>query len=60
MDERIQYLGCLKNILGQRLENRGNRASLVVQWLRIHLPMQGKWVPSLVGELSSHVLQGSH
>ena len=24
-------------------------ASLVVQWLRIHLAMQGTWVPSLVG-----------
>ena len=24
--------------------------SLVVQWLRIHLPMQGTWVPSLVRE----------
>ena len=24
------------------------RTSLVVQWLRIHLPMQGTWVPSLV------------
>ena len=28
--------------------------SLVVQWLRIHLPMQGTWVQSLVGELRSH------
>ena len=25
------------------------RASLVVQWLRIHLPMQGTQVPSSVG-----------
>ena len=24
------------------------RTSLVVQWLRIHLPMQGTWVSSLV------------
>ena len=24
--------------------------SLVVQWLRIHLPVQGTWVPSLVWE----------
>ena len=30
-------------------------ASLVVQWLRIHLPMQGTWVPSLVRELRSHM-----
>ena len=26
----------------------------MVQWLRIHLAMQGTWVPSLVGELKSH------
>ena len=30
------------------------RTSLVVQ-LRIHLPMQGIWVRSLVGELRSHI-----
>ena len=27
-----------------------SRTSLVVQWLRIHLPVQGTWVPSLVQE----------
>ena len=30
------------------------RTSLVVQWLRIRLAMQGTWVQSLVGELRSH------
>ena len=30
------------------------RASLVAQWLRIHLPMQGTWVRALVRE-DSHV-----
>ena len=30
--------------------------SMVVEWLRIHLPMQGMLVGSLVGELRSHVL----
>ena len=35
------------------------RTSLVAQWLRIHLPMQGKWVPSLVQELESHMPQGN-
>ena len=30
---------------------------LVVQWLRIHLPMQGVWVRSLVRKLRSHMLQ---
>ena len=29
--------------------------SLVVQWLRIHLPMQGTGVRSMVGELRSHM-----
>ena len=32
--------------------------SLVVQWLRLHLPMQGVWVWSLVGELRSHMPHG--
>ena len=31
--------------------------SLVVQWLTIHLPVQGMWVWSLVRELKSHMLQ---
>ena len=30
--------------------------SQVVQWLTIHLPVQGRWVPSLVGDLRSHLL----
>jgi len=29
--------------------------SLAVQWLRLHLPMQGVWVQSLVRELRSHM-----
>ena len=29
--------------------------SLVVQWLRIKLPMQGTWVQPLVGELRYHM-----
>ena len=32
--------------------------SLMVQWLRVHLPMQGMWVQALIGELQSHMLQG--
>ena len=31
---------------------------LPCQWLRIHLPMQGLQVSSLVGELRSHMPQG--
>ena len=30
--------------------------SLVVQWLRICLPLQGAWFRSLVRELRSHML----
>ena len=33
--------------------------SLVVQWLRIHLPMQDTLVQSLAGEVRSHMLQGN-
>ena len=33
--------------------------SLVAQWLRIHLPMQGMKVRSLVGELRCHMAQGN-
>ena len=34
------------------------RVSLVVQWLRRHLPIQGVRVQSLTGELRSDVLWG--
>ena len=33
--------------------------SLVVQWLRIHLPTQGMWVQSLVSELRLHMPRGT-
>ena len=33
--------------------------SLVVQWLRIYLPVQGTRVQYLVGELRSHMLGGN-
>ena len=29
--------------------------STEVQWLRLRLPMQGVWVPYLVGDLRSHM-----
>ena len=32
------------------LKGSRQRTSLVVQWLRIHLPMEGMWVRSRVGE----------
>ena len=37
------------------IKNVGVGTSLVVQWLRICLPMQGMRVRSLVGELRSHM-----
>ena len=30
--------------LGIPFKEKGHRTSLVVQWLRIHLPTQGMWV----------------
>ena len=33
-------------------------ASLAVQWLRLCLPTQGVCIPSLVGELRSHMPRG--
>ena len=36
-----------------------NFTSLVVRWLRIHLPVQGAWVWSLVRKLRSCVPQGT-
>ena len=36
------------------LKNTWSRTSLVVQWLRIHLPIQETWVPSLVQEDSTY------
>ena len=35
---------------GAVVENLPARASLVAQWLRVCLPMQGKWVRALVWE----------
>ena len=40
-----------------RTTQRGSEASLVVQWLRLCLPMQGAQFRSLLGELRSHMLQ---
>ena len=34
------------------------RTSLVVQWLRLHLPVQGSMVQSLIRELRSHMTWG--
>ena len=39
----------------QHLRNTAPGASLLVQWLRLHLPMPGVWVQLLLGELRSHL-----
>ena len=44
----ISFLTCF-----QIFKDNDFWTSLVVQWLRIHLPMQGSWVPSLVEEDST-------
>ena len=41
--------------LKQGMTSMHLETSLVVQWLRICLPVQGMWVQSLVGELRSHM-----
>ena len=43
----------------QKKDKKWAGTFLVVQWLRIHLPMQGMQVRSLVGELRSHVPRGN-
>jgi len=49
----------LEDLLGnvkQKKKKTSQETSLVVQWLRIRLAMQGTWVQSLVRELRSHML----
>ena len=46
----------LKRIINYK--DQSFRTSLAVQWLRLHLPMQGVRVRSLVGELRSHMSRG--
>ena len=45
-----------ENVIFRKVNQTVNATSLVVQWLKIHLPMQGTWVLSLVRELTSHML----
>ena len=46
----------LLNLFSHKLNLRGT--SMVVQWLRLGLPMQVVWVQSLVGELGSQMPRG--
>ena len=51
--------GLPHNIHKSKAIKNSTGTSLVVQWLRIHLAMQGMQVQSLVGELGSHVHWGN-
>ena len=53
LSEELEYD---RSFPSEHLSINGNQgSSLVVQWLRVHLLMQGTWVQSLVGELRSHM-----
>ena len=51
--------GLLSLVVSQNKKPRTG-TSLVIQWLRLHLPMQGMWVGSLVRELRSHMPWGQN
>ena len=53
LDFVIQAMGWGERALEPFKNGRGT--SLVVQWLRIQLPLQGVRVQSLVRELTSHI-----
>ena len=55
----LHQLGCGAQIHGESLKFKESNkkmqgTSLVIQWLRLFLPMQREWVQSLVGELRTH------
>ena len=52
---RRPYASPCQHLPPQQLRADNSGTSLVVQWLRICLPVQGTWVPSLFGELRSHM-----
>ena len=54
------YLAPMELTICRRLRhhNKSCGTSLVIQWLRIHLSMQGMCIGSLVGELRPHILAG--
>ena len=55
----MQVLHIPSNICQVPLKFIIKRTSLMVQFLRLHLPMQGTWVQSLVGELRSSIAVGN-
>ena len=50
MQYEAAYMWSLKYDTNEHIYETRNRASLVAQWLRIRLPMQGTLVQSLVWE----------
>ena len=52
----IQYFRIIYK--GKESQKESHRDFPVVQWLRLHLLMQEVQVPSLVGEIRSHMLLG--
>ena len=60
---RVQPLELLGLIIFRPCTQENKKCSqgspVLVQWLRIHLAMQGIWVQSLFSELRSHILQGN-
>ena len=45
-------------LCAKRCQDWRSGTSLVVQWLRLSLPMQGRWARFLVGKLRSHMPHG--
>lgn len=51
----ILFTGKYLSINCDYIKDLSDNTSLAVQWLRLCLLMKGVWVPSLVGELRSHM-----
>ena len=49
----LLYTTLVQKFKGDSHQNQIDRTSLVAQWLRIRLPMQGTWVRALVREDST-------
>ena len=55
-EESLTFTGVTnKAVLMIRLRSQAEGTSLVVQGLRLRIPIQGVWVESLVRELRSHM-----
>ena len=57
MERETYFKNIFKEI--ERIERKTIETAMVVQWLRIRLPMQGTQVQSLVRELRSHLPQST-